>query len=289
MAVTESNYTVVSSSTTNYSFTFPYLKTTDVKVSINGTASSAWTFHNPTIVKLNSNPTVGDKIRIYRETDDSDLQATFYAGSSIKASDLNDNFNQTLYVSQESNNKIDTAWTSGDETIDSSETWVSNDLRVGTTQAIDGRIDSKIDTALTGDVVAGNKITVTDNSPSSGKITVAVTSGSLVDSDVNASAAIAGTKVSPNFGSQNVSTSGTLGAGNTTVSGNIVVTGTVDGRDVAADGTKLDGIDTGAPVSIPSNLVPSAATSLPSTVPVTTMLPETVVFPAPRVPLVDTF
>ena len=246
MAVTESNYTVSNSSTTNYSFTFPYLKTTDVKVSINGTASSAWTFHNPTTVKLNSNPTVGDKIRIYRETDDSDLQATFYAGSSIKASDLNDNFNQTLYVSQESNNKIDTAWTSGDETIDSSETWVSNDLRVSTTQAIDGRIDSKIDTALTGDVVAGNKITVTDNSPSSGKITVAVTSGSLVDSDVNASAAIAGTKVSPNFGSQNISTSGTLGAGNTTVSGNIVVTGTVDGRDVAADGTKLDGIDTGA-------------------------------------------
>ena len=246
MAVTESNHTVSNSSTTNYSFTFPYLKTTDVKVSINGTASSAWTFHNATTVKLNSNPTVGDKIRIYRETDDSDLQATFYAGSSIKASDLNDNFTQTLYVSQESNNKIDTAWTSGDETIDSSETWVSNDLRVGTTQAIDGRIDSKIDTALTGDVVAGNRITVTDNSPSSGKITVAVTSGSLVDSDVNASAGIAGTKVSPNFGSQNVSTSGTLGAGNTTVSGNIVVTGTVDGRDVAADGTKLDGIDTGA-------------------------------------------
>jgi hypothetical protein len=33
----------------------------------------------------------------------------------------------------------------------------------------------------------------------------------------------------------------TLGS-NTTVSGNITVTGTVDGRDVAADGTKLDGI-----------------------------------------------
>ena len=32
----------------------------------------------------------------------------------------------------------------------------------------------------------------------------------------------------------------------TTVTGNITVTGTVDGRDVAADGTKLDGIETGA-------------------------------------------
>ncbi len=32
----------------------------------------------------------------------------------------------------------------------------------------------------------------------------------------------------------------------TTVTGNIIVTGTVDGRDVAADGTKLDGIESGA-------------------------------------------
>jgi hypothetical protein len=32
----------------------------------------------------------------------------------------------------------------------------------------------------------------------------------------------------------------------TTVTGNITVTGTVDGRDVAADGTKLDGIESGA-------------------------------------------
>ena len=33
---------------------------------------------------------------------------------------------------------------------------------------------------------------------------------------------------------------------NTAVTGNITVTGTVDGRDVAADGTKLDGIESGA-------------------------------------------
>ena len=229
MAVTESNYTVSNSSTTNYSFTFPYLKTTDVKLSINGVASSAFTFANATTIQLNSNPTVGDKLRIYRDTDDSKLEAEFFAGSAIKSSDLNDNFNQNLYVTQESNNKIDAAWTSGDETIDNTETWTSNNTRIATTGAIDARVDSKIDTALTTDVAAGNKITVTDNSPGSGQITVALTSGSLVDSDVNASAAIAGTKISPNFGSQNIAT-----------------TGTVDGRDVSADGIKLDSIETGA-------------------------------------------
>ncbi len=229
MAVTESNYTVSNSSTTNYSFTFPYLKTTDVKLSINGVASSAFTFANATTIQLNSNPTVGDKLRIYRETDDSKLEAEFFAGSAIKSSDLNDNFNQNLYVTQESNNKIDAAWTAGDETIDTTETWASNNTRIATTGAIDARVDSKIDTALTTDVAAGNKITVTDNSPGSGQITIGVTSGSLVNSDVNASAAIAGTKISPDFGSQNIAT-----------------TGTVDGRDVSVDGAKLDGIEAGA-------------------------------------------
>ena len=194
MAVTESNYTVSNSSTTNYSFTFPYLKTTDVKLSINGVASSAFTFANATTIQLNSNPTVGDKLRIYRETDDSKLEAEFFAGSAIKSSDLNDNFNQNLYVTQESNNKIDAAWTSGDETIDSTETWASNNTRVATTGAIDGRVDSKIDTALTTDVVGGQSITITDNSPGSGQITASVTAGSIRGTEL-AGDAVDGTKI----------------------------------------------------------------------------------------------
>tara|TARA_R100000458_G_C8276869_1_gene252290 strand:- start:305 stop:2233 length:1929 start_codon:yes stop_codon:yes gene_type:complete len=64
---------------------------------------------------------------------------------------------------------------------------------------------------------------------------VKIADGAIVNADVNASAAIAGTKISPDFGSQVITTTG-----------NIVVGGTVDGRDVAADGSKLDGIDTGA-------------------------------------------
>ena len=69
---------------------------------------------------------------------------------------------------------------------------------------------------------------------------------SIVNADVNASAAIAGTKINPAFGSQNISTTGTAATGALGVTGNITVSGTVDGRDVAADGTKLDGIETAA-------------------------------------------
>ena len=159
MALTEHNIT--STGATTYPFTFPYLKPTDVKVSVNGIAKTYlthWEFDTATTIKFNTShvPPANDLIRIYRETDDSKLEAQFFAGSAIKSSDLNDNFTQNLYVTQESNNKIDAAWTTGDETIDSTEPWQSDDTRVGTTGAIDGRIDSKIDTALTTDVVAGN-------------------------------------------------------------------------------------------------------------------------------------
>ena len=68
--------------------------------------------------------------------------------------------------------------------------------------------------------------------------------GTIDNADVNSSAAIAGTKITPNFGSQNVATTGTLAAGATTVSGNIAVSGTVDGVDVAALKTSKDSLST---------------------------------------------
>lgn len=47
----------------------------------------------------------------------------------------------------------------------------------------------------------------------------------------------------------NVSGIGTLASGTQTITGNIVISGTVDGRDVATDGTKLDTIESGAEVN----------------------------------------
>ena len=73
-----------------------------------------------------------------------------------------------------------------------------------------------------------------------------IVDGTIVDADIHTNAAITGTKVTPAFGSQNVSTTGTLASGAHTVTGDITVSGNVDGRDVAADGTKLDTIETGA-------------------------------------------
>jgi len=104
MAVTQNSY-IGNGSTTNYPFTFPYLKASDVKASIDAVDTTAFTLANATTVQFNTAPANGAKIKIFRETGIDSLSATFYAGSAIKSEDLNDNFTQNLYVTQEVNGR----------------------------------------------------------------------------------------------------------------------------------------------------------------------------------------
>ena len=103
MATTQNTYTGNGSLTT-YSFTFPYLEETDIKVSLDGVDTTAYTLANATTINFNSAPANGVAIRIYRSTSQDTPPATFFAGSSIRAQDLNDNFLQSLYVAQETAN-----------------------------------------------------------------------------------------------------------------------------------------------------------------------------------------
>jgi len=63
--------------------------------------------------------------------------------------------------------------------------------------------------------------------------------GTIVNADVSASAAIAGTKVAPDFGSQNIVTTGTLGAGATTLDGNLTINDTRNIVLATGTGTKI--------------------------------------------------
>lgn len=103
MATTSVSYTG-NGSTTNYSFTFQYIKQSDIKASLDGTATTAFTFANATTLSFNTAPADGVIIKIFRETDDSSIEATFFPGSAIKAEDLNDNFTQAFYIAQETRN-----------------------------------------------------------------------------------------------------------------------------------------------------------------------------------------
>ena len=69
-----------------------------------------------------------------------------------------------------------------------------------------------------------------------------ITNNTIVNADINSSAAIAGTKVSPNFGSQNVSTTGTVSATSFSGSG-----ANLTGIQPFASGTKMLFQQTSAP------------------------------------------
>ena len=161
MTVTIENTYTGNGSTTDYSFTFPYLDTSDIKVSIGGNDTTAYSLLNATTVRFDSAPANSSALRIYRSTAYDSPKATFYPGSAIRSNDLNDNSLQNLYVTQEANVDILNSWKKGDPSVDSTETWASNNTQIATTGAVDGRIDAKVDTAMESDVLAGTDMAKT--------------------------------------------------------------------------------------------------------------------------------
>ena len=101
-------------------FPFEYLKTEDVKVSLNGTqlATTKYTFptgdsiqftalgssptsFETTTQETNGAPKTGVTILIHRRTDTDSAHAVYATGSSIRATDLNNNADQLLFFAQE--------------------------------------------------------------------------------------------------------------------------------------------------------------------------------------------
>ena len=109
MATTEHFYTG-NGSTTTYAYTFPYYKTSDIKVTWDDVLKTESTHYNVTgtnIVFTSGNiPANNVVIHIYRETDVDTSKATFAAGSSIRATDLNNNETQLLYAAQEQQSSL---------------------------------------------------------------------------------------------------------------------------------------------------------------------------------------
>ena len=174
MAVTQTQYTG-NGNTVLYSFTFPYLATTDVKVKINGVtqATTEYSLANATTVQMNSAPANGATVLIFRDTDNDNKKATFYPGSAIKAEDLNDNIDQILYVAQEvDNNAMSTL---GDDAMQGDLSLGNNKITnlgnpsSGTDAVNKTTLDSTIDTAIESDVLVGTDLS---KSASGGQITI---------------------------------------------------------------------------------------------------------------------
>jgi len=247
-AVTQNDYTG-NGSTTNYSFTFPYLKASDIKASIDAVDTAAFTLANATTLQFNTAPGNGTKIKIFRETGVDNLTATFYAGSAIKSEDLNDNFTQNLFVTQEVNGRylstLGGTMTGnlnlGEDADLVYEGATANDFETRFTV-----VDPTADRVITFPNVTGTVVTTGDTGTVTGTMLAnsTITSGDIVDgtivnADINASADIAGTKLADDsvtlakLGSGALPTDITIASANI-VNGTIVnadiATGTLDGR-----------------------------------------------------------
>ena len=158
--------------------------------------SAGTTLYNYTLssdnntITFNSALPSGATVSCERRTRDADSAYTSFAsGSTIRATDLNNSSTESNFTAQEARNKAFE---------------IENAFFNGDPPTIDGVPQPFVSSS-------------------------AIIDGAIVNVDINANAAIAGTKINPDFGSQNIAT-----------------TGTVDGRDVSVDGTKLDTVETSA-------------------------------------------
>jgi len=220
MAITEKKITN-STSAGPHSFTFPYMKDTDVKVSKNGvllTKGSGATEYTQatTSITLNTALINSDNLRIYRETDDSGLTSTFYPGSAIRSGDLNDNFTQNLYSTQENTNDAAAALdnsrvlesgayvsaiTKAAAAVTTANTASTNaSSAVTTANTASTNASSAVTTANTANTTAGNAVTsaATANTTAGNAVTTANAADTKADTAIttantastNASAAV---------------------------------------------------------------------------------------------------
>jgi len=145
-----------------FTFQFEYFETTDVRVAqydeekleyVDLTYGTDWLFKNPTVIEFAVAPATD--VVIYRCTDIDQMQATFFPGYSVKADDLNDDFNQLRLAIEESRcgigslkeeiKSLDDVYLNsinvdeGGDLVKSNSNLTIDDEHVATTQWIDNR------------------------------------------------------------------------------------------------------------------------------------------------------
>ena len=200
MATTENFYTG-NTSTTSFGYSFPILQNSDLKVELDGvlkTENTSGTNNDYSIsgtnVVFNSAPGQNVDIHIYRLTDVDSAKAVFAPGSSIRAGDLNNIVDQSLFANQEQQQKIRTA-----DVRDNAVTTIKiKDLNVTRPKIANDAIDgTKIaDDAVNSEHIAADSIDAEHYAPGSVDTTAlgadSVTGAKIADDQINSEHYIAG-------------------------------------------------------------------------------------------------
>jgi hypothetical protein len=206
---TEVSHTQTTTGNRDFSVTFPFLAVTDIKVQLGGvtkTVTNDYTIVQSganTVVNFNTAPADNSTIRIFRDTNIDDIEATYAAGSSIRAQDLNNCYKQLLYAAQEfgtlkdDNSVSFSLGNKGDLSINSSSDYVINTNAIENAMMADNSVGTAelVASSVTNPKVANNAIQtshIQDN---------AITNAKMADDSVNTadivSQAVTRAKVTP--------------------------------------------------------------------------------------------
>ncbi len=181
MATTFVDYTGDGNATK--AFSFPSIQESDIKVDVDGVIKSSGTHYNITsytttgggnVVFTSGNiPASPAAIRIFRDTNVDSAKATYTAGSSVKAADLNANHEQLLFAAQEEQN----------QTI---QTQDLKDSAITTAKILDSNVTTaKIaNAAVTEAKIADNAVTMAKLAGGTLPTDITVASANIVDLSV---------------------------------------------------------------------------------------------------------
>ena len=186
------------SSTTTFALTtsggspIGYIQESDITVKVNGTTytnaasgtntyqiSGTSTVEQPNGGNVVLNAGVTGTVILDRTTAIQDATVVYTAGSTLTSTDLNNADNQIRFGLQEFSDDYAALFGTGNLTSlggfkGGGDTWVSSDAFAATTAAIDNRVDAKTASKVKDDIIATAPVSIADDTPSSGKITVSV-------------------------------------------------------------------------------------------------------------------
>ena len=240
MATTFVDYTGDGNATK--AFSFPSIQESDIKVDVDGVIKSSGTHYNITgytttgggnVVFTSGNiPASPAAIRIFRDTDVDSAKATYTAGSSVKAADLNANHEQLLFAAQEEQN----------------QTVLTSDIKDGAITSAkiqDGAVTSTKfgDNSVTETKIADNAVTMAKLAGGTLPTDISVASANIVDLTVATADIANGAVTTPKLGAD-------------AVDGTKIADDAVDSEHIAADSLDTEHY---APTSIDSAALASNA------------------------------